>query len=150
MFHNKMSRMLQIVTVFGIISLFMGLAIAGFRVPLKGSLGGDSSGFSGIVTHLGKFDGVFDPATLTAVWTAANGDEVYVQTDSFELQVCLDPPDCDVFTYVQELTITGGTGRFENADGSGTVEGVFSFVNGIPDEFHGYLKGAITRPNSGR
>ena len=47
MFHNKISRMLQIVTVFGIISLFLGLAIAGFMVPLKGSFGGDSSGFSG-------------------------------------------------------------------------------------------------------
>jgi hypothetical protein len=139
--------MLQIVTVFGIISLFMGLAIADFRVPLKGSLGGDSSGFSGIFTHLGKFDGVFDPATFTAVWTAANGDTVTVQTTLFVTGDCLNPPDCYVLTYVQELTITGGTGRFYNATGSATVEGVFNFATG---EFHGYLKGTISRPNSGR
>ena len=93
---------------------------------------------------------MFDPATLTAVWTAANGDTVDARTDSFELQVCLDPPDCNVFTYKQVLTITGGTGRFENATGGGTVEGVFSFVDGIPEEFDGYLKGTISRPNSGR
>ena len=147
MFHNKMSRMLQIVTVFGIISLFLGLAIAGSRVPLKGSLGGDSNGFSGNFTHLGRFDGLFDPATFTAVWTAANGDTVTVRTDLFELGDCLNPPDCYVFTYVQELTITGGTGRFENATGSGTVEGVINLATG---EFHGYLKGTISRPNSGR
>jgi hypothetical protein len=147
MFHYKMSRMLQIVTVFGIISLFTGLAIAGSMVPMKGSLGGDSNGFSGNFTHLGRFDGLFDPATFTAVWTAANGDTVAVQTILFEAVDCLDPPDCTVFTYVQELIITGGTGRFDNATGDGTVEGVFNFATG---EFYGYLKGTISRPNSGR
>jgi hypothetical protein len=145
--------MLQIVTVFGIISLFLGLAIAGFMVPLKGSLGGDPDGFSGNFTHLGRFDGVFDPVTFTAVWTAANGDTVEVQTTSFALVDCLDDPppldpaDCEVWTYVQILIITGGTGRFDNATGSGMVEGVFNVVTG---EFDGYLKGTISRPNSGR
>jgi hypothetical protein len=149
MFHNKMSRMLQIVTVFGIISLFLGLAIAGSMVPLKGSLGGDSFGFSGNFTHLGRFDGLFDFQTFTAVWTAANGDEVYVQTIFFETE-CLDPsedPLTCVATYVQDLIITGGTGRFANAEGSATVEGVFNLATG---EFDGYLKGTISRPNSGR
>ncbi len=147
MFHNKMSRMLQIVTVFGIISLFLGLAIAGIKVPLKGSLGGDRDGFSGNFTHLGRFDGVYDYDTDTAVWTAANGDTVEVETTSFVLVDCLNPPDCYVFTYVQELNITGGTGRFDNATGSGTVEGVINLAAG---EFDGYLKGTISRPNSGR
>ena len=147
MFHNKMSRMLQIVTVFGIISLFLGLAIAGSMVPLKGSLGGDSYGFSGNLTHLGRFDGVFDPYTYTAVYTAANGDTVTTWTTSFEPELCLNPPVCYVMTYVQELDITGGTGRFYNATGSATVEGVFNFATG---EFEGYLKGTISRPNSGR
>jgi len=139
--------MLQIVTVFGIISLFLGLAIAGSMVPLKGSLGGDRDGFSGNFTHLGRFDGVYDYDEDTAVWTAANGDTVEVETTLFALGDCLNPPDCYVFTCVQELTITGGTGRFENATGSGTVEGVINFVAG---EFGGYLKGTISRPNSGR
>jgi hypothetical protein len=153
MFHNKMSRMLQIVTVFGIISLFLGLAIAGFMVPLKGSIGGDSYGFSGNLTHFGRFDGVFNPIDWTAVYTAANGDTVTTQTIDFVPDVCLDDPpppdpaDCEVSTYVQELIITGGTGRFANAIGNATVEGVFNFVTG---EFEGYLKGTISRPNSGR
>jgi len=147
MFHNKMSRMLQIVTVFGIISLFTGLAIAGVMVPLKGSLGGDTFGFSGNFTHLGRFDGVYDYAEDTAVWTAANGDTVEVKTTSLLLVDCLNPPDCYVWTYEQELDITGGTGRFYKAFGSGTVEGVINFVAG---EFEGYLKGTISRPNSGR
>ena len=147
MFHNKMRRMLQIVTVFGIISLFLGLATAGVKVPLKGSLGGDTYGFSGNFTHLGRFDGVFDYVNFTAVWTAANGDTVTVQTIRFEPDVCLDPDDCNVWTYVQDLIITGGTGRFANAEGSGTVEGVINFATG---EFDGYLKGTISRPNSGR
>ena len=147
MFHNKMSRMLQIVTVFGIISLFLGLAIAGFMVPLKGSIGGDAFGFSGNLTHLGRFDGEYDYEEDTAVWTAANGDTVEVETTWFALGDCLNPPYCYVFTYVQELTITGGTGRFENAKGSATVEGVFNFAT---IEFEGYLKGTISRPNSGR
>jgi hypothetical protein len=139
--------MLQIVTVFGIISLFMGLAIAGIMVPLKGSLGGDRDGFSGNLTHLGRFDGVYDYLTNTAVYTAANGDTVTTETTFFGPVDCLDPPNCAVFTYVQDLDITGGTGRFENAKGSATVEGVINFVTG---EFDGYLKGTITRPNSGR
>lgn len=149
MFHNKMRRMLQIVTVFGTISFFLGLAIAGVMVPLKGSLGGDTYGFSGNFTHLGRFDGVFDYTNFTAVWTAANGDEVYVQTTVFETE-CLDPsedPTTCVATYVQELIITGGTGRFYNATGSASVEGVINLATG---EFHGYLKGRISRPNSGR
>jgi len=139
--------MLQIVTVFGIISLFLGLAIAGDMVPLKGSLGGDRDGFSGNFTHLGSFDGVYDYDEDTAVWTAANGDEVYVRTTDFATGDCLNPPYCYVFTYVQVLTIMGGTGRFDNADGSGTVEGVINFDAG---EFYGYLQGTITRPNSRR
>ena len=139
--------MLQIVTVFGIISLFLGLAIAGSRVPLKGSLGGDSNGFSGNFTHLGRFDGVFDPATFSAVWTAANGDTVLVQTTFFGAVDCLNPPDCTVNTYVQRLEIRNGTGRFLNASGGGTVEGVFNFAT---LEFYGYLKGTISQPNSGR
>jgi len=143
-----MSRMLQIVTVFGIISLFTGLAIAGVMVPLKGSIGGDSSGFSGNLTHLGRFDGEYNPGTGAAVYTAANGDKVTTQQISFEPQDCLDPLDgCNVWTYVQILEITGGTGRFENATGSATVEGVFNFAT---IEFHGYLKGTISRPNSRR
>ena len=149
MFHNKMSRMLQIVTVFGIISLFLGLAIAGFMVPLKGSLGGDREGFSGNFTHLGRFDGVFDYDDFTAVWTAANGDTVETQTTLF-VPECLDPsedPLTCVATYVQELFITGGTGRFDNAIGSATVEGVINLFTG---EFDGYLKGTISRPNSRR
>ena len=149
MFHNKMRRMLQIVTVFGIIPFFLGLAIAGDWVPLKGSLGGDTYGFSGNFTHLGRFDGVFDYTNFSAVWTAANGDEVYVRTTSFDTE-CLDPsedPSTCVATYVQDLIIEGGTGRFENAIGSGTVEGVINLAIG---EFHGYLKGTISRPNSRR
>ena len=144
MFHNKMSRMLQIVTVFGIISLFLGLAIAGLMVPLKGSLGGDRDGFSGNFKHLGRFDGVYDYVEDTAVWTAANGDEVTIETTFF---VLIEETEPSIFIYEQTLIITGGTGRFANAEGNATVEGVINLVTG---EFDGYLKGTISRPNSRR
>ena len=127
-----------------LILLLGSTAVAGDLVPLKGKFEGVGNNFSGNFTHLGKFTGVFDPDTFTAVWTAANGDTVTNQTISFDLIEEVEP---GVFIYEQSLVITGGTGRFANAVGSADVVGLIDFVTGA---FDGDLDGEISRPNSRR
>ncbi len=125
--------------------LFLGsTAVADDMVPLKGKFEGVGNNFSGKITHLGKFTGVFDPNTFTAVWTAANGDTVTNQTIAFDLIAEIAP---GVFIYEQSLVITGGTGRFANATGFADVVGLIDFVTGA---FDGDLDGEISRPNSRR
>ena len=146
MFRNKMSRITLIATVFCITFSLVGLAFAGDKVPLKGSFTGVGPDFGGNFTHLGRFEGLItssNPPFTEAEWTAANGDTVTNEAVFFlGAQI---PGSPGVFNYTQEVTITGGTGRFANAEGSATVEGVIDFNTG---EYDGYLKGSITRPNS--
>lgn len=110
-------------------------------VPLKGQFAGAGADFSGTFTHMGKFQGVVDLATSTAVWTAANGDTVTNQTTAFVLVEEVAP---GVFRYEQTLVITGGTGRFANATGSATATGLIDVTTGAYD---GKLLGTISRPN---
>lgn len=110
-------------------------------VPLKGYFAGAGADFSGNFTHLGRFQGVVDLATSTAVWTAANGDTVTNQTTAFVLVEEVAP---GVFRYEQTLVITGGTGRFANATGSATATGLIDVTTGAYD---GKLVGTISRPN---
>jgi hypothetical protein len=118
--------------------------IAGDFVPLKGKFEGVGPDFSGNFTHLGKFAGVFNVEESTAVWTAANGDTVTTQTILFEP---IEEVELGVFIYEQSLVITGGTGRFANAEGFADVVGLIDFVT---FEFDGDLVGEISRPNSRR
>ncbi len=119
-------------------------AVAGEMVPLKGKFEGVGNDFAGKFTHLGKFSGVFDPDTFTAVWTAANGDTVTNQTIAF---IPIEEVAPGVFIYEQSLLITGGTGRFANAIGFAEVVGLIDFVTG---DFDGDVDGRISRPNSRR
>lgn len=150
MYSTKASHLLSVLALSWLTSCLAAPAHAGVMVPLKGSFDGqivnleNDSIFYGNFTHLGRFDGTSDGASATAQWTAANGDTVTNQTTSFVLEEEISP---NVFTYVQMLVITGGTGRFENAGGSAVVEGTIDFATG---EFDGFLKGTITRPNSQR
>ncbi len=121
-----------------------GLAAGQEFVPLRGSFEGAGTTFAGNFTQLGGFDGVIDPATFTAVWTAPNGDTVTNQTTSF---ILIDPVSPGVFTYEQTLVLTGGTGRFANATGGAIVRGVIDFNTGA---FDGDLEGIISRPGSRR
>jgi len=117
-------------------------AIADGLVEIEGSFHGVGSNFSGNFTHIGPFQGILNQATLTAVWTTANGDTVTNQTTSFVLTKQIGP---NTFRYHQTLTITGGTGRFANATGSATATGTINVATGAYD---GELEGLISRPHS--
>ena len=92
---------------------------------------------TGRLSHLGTvtatnthctfaMDGVFSGGQMTM--TAANGDELFMTySGSFVLDNPTDPTRSDV-----ELTwqIVGGTGRFEDAEGTGTGTG-FSLISGM-------------------
>jgi hypothetical protein len=82
-------------------------------VPLKDSVSGNLvAGFAeGTASHLGKFTATID-ANLLVVFTAANGDELWVQALSLV-------PTSDTVLHV-ESQIVGGTGRFEGAGGFGS------------------------------
>jgi len=109
-------------------------------VPLSGRFAGGGADFSGTLTHLGRFEGVFDADASAAVWTAADGDTVTNRTVSFVLEEELSP---GVFRYEQELIITGGTGRFARTSGSATVVGLIDLDAGI---YLGWIEGHISRP----
>ena len=76
-------------------------------------------------THLGRFtyDAIItvDPATHdgigTVVWTAANGDQIFADTQG-KLMVFAPP----TVTLEETQRITGGTGRFVGASGMIVVE----------------------------
>ena len=122
-------------------------ALAGPQpVPLKGSLQAfeaydlqfptlfvDAIG-SGTSTHLGRFTVAYQvdvnlltgggPASIHLV--AANGDAIFA-TGLGQGSPTEDP---DVSSIVETYTIAGGTGRFEEATGSFTVERLVNVVTG--------------------
>ena len=83
-------------------------------VPLKDSVAGNLiAGFAeGTASHLGKFTATID-SNLRVVFTAANGDELWIQTLSLT-------PTSDPTVLHVEAQIVGGTGRFEGASGFGS------------------------------
>ena len=105
---------------------------------------------SGNATHLGDFTGpvarIEDHQgnfVTTAVFVGANGkDSVFLavsgQFDSPKGDMCLD---ISTGTY----TITGGTGAFANATGSGTIDVQIDLCAGTAT---GTYTGTISRPNS--
>jgi hypothetical protein len=78
---------------------------------------------TGEATHLGRFTLTSEftvtapTASGTAVWTAANGDQIVTKTTG---QVVAPPPPFLVVT--ETHIITGGTGRFADASGSIVLE----------------------------
>lgn len=102
---------------------------------------------SGNVTHMGKMEGTllhcfnddtyaFENGLFTM--TGANGDSIYGEYTGQILG--------DYFTV--EYTIIGGTGRFENAIGSGSGVGVFSDMTTF--EFDAELNGDISSVGSSK
>jgi hypothetical protein len=79
---------------------------------------------TGEATHLGRFTltsefTVTSPpptASGTAIWTAANGDQIFTTVTG--LGVLTFP----ILVTVETYTITGGTGRFAGASGSITLD----------------------------
>lgn len=135
------------------------------NVPFKGALQGHDSDsqFSpgppptivvttsgtGIGTHLGEFSFTQEntvnlaarTGTGSAHWVAANGDTIDVTTVGSAEPMAT--PDGIVFSITEICTITGGTGRFEGAQGSFTVERVASPVTFLTfGSFHGTITSA--------
>jgi len=145
-------------------------AAAQRQVPFKGAFEGHdvvSAGPSGTIllattatgtgSHLGHFSFTQEltlagptSAAGSGQWVAANGDIIYTtQVSSAELG---DMPDQLEVTEIH--TITGGTGRFADAEGSFTVTRIHLMVPvpGLPSTFvtYGSFHGTITSPGGAR
>ena len=141
-----------------------GPADAGEQVPFKGRL---EAGVTltplvppfafvlvegtGNATHLGQFawDSTLvanlatGEATGTYQFTAANGDMLF--TDFTGLGVPTETPG--VLYIVDDVTITGGTGRFAGATGAFTFIHLYDIAAGITI---GSFDGTISSPGAGR
>jgi hypothetical protein len=107
-------------------------AKAASALPFKGNLEGTELAqgagrhlaVTGNATHLGLFTMVSDftvnettgTGSGTAVWTAANGDQLFT---SFTGTAIVTFPNVSVS---ENVTITGGTGRFGGASGTFAME----------------------------
>lgn len=92
------------------------------------------SGGTGHATHLGRSEWFFshDLNLTTYTWegffifTAANGDELYVDT----IGGVRPTEDSDIVVSFGDGVITGGTGRFENATGEFSLEALVNMATG--------------------
>jgi hypothetical protein len=80
--------------------------------------------------------------TATYHFTAANGEEVVAEFDFVAL------PTPTGFTFTGTWEITGGTGRFTNASGSGTLEGRADFTSPTGGVGQFTMIGTISSPGS--
>jgi len=134
-----------------------GLAAAAQQVPFSGSLEGsaDISGFPNVVLHatgtasqLGQYTftmpHVVSPPTGSGTFefVASNGDTL-VGTETGSATPTSTP---DVLFIVENLTITGGTGRFAGATGSFTIERLYNRVTLVTA---GSFTGTISAPGAG-
>jgi hypothetical protein len=97
---------------------------------------------TGNATHLGRFTLTADftvqlatsNATGTAIWTAANGDQIFANVGGHGEFVF------PIVTITETHTITGGTGRFANASGTIIIARSANIVTGVSS---GSLSGTI-------
>ncbi len=81
--------------------------------------------------------GVFDG---TGVITAADGSKIYLHFEGTIPGLFQRPFPLE---YTETFVITGGTGRFEGASGSGDINGIdYGFQAGFEQDFEGILKKA--------
>ena len=139
---------------------FVAPVAAGDEVPLKGNLQGDVVHTAvsptvdsvvitaaGNVSHLGQTTitstHLVDRTTRTAVgtyeFTAANGDTLRADFVGHAMPTATP----GVLAIVENATITGGTGRFEGATGSFTIERLYDQVAG---ETVGTIEGTVSSP----
>jgi len=102
---------------------------------------------SGEATQLGRYTVSYEVEVdlptgtgtgLSAHFVAANGDSLFAEGTG-QATPTEDPA---VFSIVETLTITGGTGRFANASGSFTLNRTVNLVTG---ETSGTISGTIVR-----
>jgi hypothetical protein len=142
-------------------------AAAQKQVPFKGSLQGHETdtaeggpppttlnvdgNTTGIASHVGQFSFSYQltvtladgTATGSAHLIAANGDSIYTTvTGSSEMTATPG-----VFSITEVNTITGGTGRFDGAQGSFTVERLINLATGFTS---GSFHGTITSPGAAK
>ena len=137
------------------------VAIASNSVPFNGSATGSFTATSpttvvlagtGNYEHLGKttFAGISTTTGAAAcggftaaeqdTYTAANGDVV-----SLSVNDSLCPTSTPhVFQVIGSFTITGGTGRFADASGSGTIQASVVFTSATTGTFSGMTTGTIS------
>ena len=120
-----------------------------------------SSEGEGLITRLGRVtytltqctvpgpDGITSEGTITLV--ARNGDELWLEHTMLS-ELIGEPDSLEGFTFEGEWTAVGGTGRFTNAAGSGTLDGLGDIEDGVAigDIEDGLMQtnfeGTITRP----
>jgi hypothetical protein len=150
---------IALVVAVGLLVVSSGSALASQTVPFRGM---DRGGFTipgecadgaqvviggvGTATGLGRYGFTsvecFNPDTGafagTPTFIGADGDTL---TGSYEGTVG-GTDDPNVITYDEELTITGGTGRFADATGALDVHGIANLATG---EYVQWLRGTITK-----
>jgi hypothetical protein len=113
-----------------------------------GTLSAAGSG-TGIGSHLGQFSLSYDltvtlangTAAGSGHWIAANGDTIDTTITGSSVPTATP----DVFSIREIYIVTGGTGRFEGAQGSFIVERLINLATGVTS---GSFHGTITSPGS--
>ena len=135
---------------------FTGIEVGGITsVSFDFPLGTLLNTAEGEATHLGHYtetgivvvNVISGIATGTYTIIAANGDMLFTTTTGHALQ----PPSLK--ETVDNVTVTGGTGRFEGATGSWVLDSHFAFVFGGPeltDSYVAALDGAISTPGANK
>lgn len=145
----KKTILISIVATLALLATLTGVARAGNNeLPFKGTLQAvetldftnppimtSTASGSGIATHLGRYalswEVEVNLETITGSGTgrlvAANGDSLY--TVGTGQATPTDEPN--IFHIVENMIITGGTGRFAGASGNFTTDRIIDLTTGI-------------------
>jgi hypothetical protein len=160
---SVMKASISLVVAAMLLTAVLAVPAAQKQVPFKGSLQGHETDTpeggpppttlnvdgndTGIATHVGQFSFSYQltvtladgTATGSAHLIAANGDSIYT-TVAGTSEMTATP---GVFSITEVNTITGGTGRFDGAQGSFTVERLVNLATGLTSgSFHGTITSA--------
>jgi hypothetical protein len=152
-----------IISIVGLLTILgaFPVAFATHSTPFNGSGSGtfaDTSPTTVLITGTGYYDhlGLTTlrfPSTITGTaacggltateqdtYTAANGDSVFQTVHD---TIC-PTTTLNVFTLTGSFTVTGGSGRFADASGSGTVQASITFTSSTTGTFSGTQTGTVS------